>query len=443
MYKIKYCVFMISIKKWTISFLESIYTKVFKREMSDNVRTFLKNLSLSIFGGGIASAAMMVINIGAGRMLGPSGYGEYGLVLAISQIFMVPIVLGLDVSGVRAISSVESRREKSLNISSVFHFVGLSSIVFIFLYLVFNNFVSKILNIDRTILLMSAIYAIVTSFKVISDSFVRALLLFKTQLFARLVEMITIIFLFSLFFLVIEKQNYTNYLISILGGSIVFCIILLAKYLPYLTKFDFSYLKKQLSYSSVLLFGSILGAIYNVLEKMVIARYLSVFDLGIYLAYFTASLGMIAQLTQMFVNVFFPSITKSSNRSVYLKVEKIFLSLFFPTLLLISCLIFIIINFFGKTYGMNYYYVFGFGLLATMQMLLGINYYIFASSSKKLYFTYVKYVGAINFLQLLAYGAMIYFDIVSIDLIIVVSMVNSIANITFQRKLIMNKDIMI
>ena len=434
---------MISIKKWAISFVEYVYAKVFKKEMNDNMRRFLKNLSLSVLGGGIASVTMMAINIGAGRMMNPSGYGKYGLVLAISQIIMVPIVLGLDVSGVRTISSAESKREKSLNISSVFYFVGLSSITFVIIYLVSNNFVSKILNIDRTILLMSAIYTIVTSFKVISDSFVRALLLFKIQLFARFAEVITIIVLFSLFFLIIEKQNYTNYLISILGGSIIFCAILLTKYFSYLTKFDFRYLKKQLSYSSVLLFGAILGAIYNALEKLVIARYLSVFDLGIYLAYFTASLGMVAQIIQMFVNVFFPSITKSSSRSVYLKVEKIFLSLFFPALIFISCLILIIITLFGKTYGMNYYYVFGFGLLATLQILLGINYYIFVSSSKKLYFTYVKYVGAINFLQLLAYGAMINFGIVSIGLIIVLSLLNSIANIVFQRKLIMSEGILV
>jgi O-antigen/teichoic acid export membrane protein len=417
---------------------ESLHLRIFGHEMSPMMRDFLKHLSWSFLGGGIASAVMMIINIGAGRLMGPAGYGNYGLVLAISQVFMIPIILGLDVSSVRSISTAQNNREKEKNISSPFYFILFSSLVFILVFLAFHNFISKKFNINSTILLIAALYAVIVSLKSISDSFARALFLFKEQFFARILEVATIVVLFSLFFFFCDKQNYIFYIFALLSGSLMFSLFLFRKYLKYLTHFDLQSLKIQLSYSSILLVGATFNAVYNILEKMIIAKYLSIYDLGIYMAYYTASFNMTAQITQMFLNVFFPSIAKMPARTIITKLEKLIRILFFPIFFIILSIIFIIIKLFGKDYGINITYLFGFSLLATLQIILSINYYIFASSTKKMYRKYVFCVSIINFSQMLAYGILIYFRVVSIDLVIILSIINSVTNIILQKRLLIN-----
>jgi O-antigen/teichoic acid export membrane protein len=417
---------------------EIIHFRIFGHEISDAMRDFLKNLSWSFLGGGIAAAVMMAVNILAGRLMGPIGYGEYGLVLAISQIFIIPIILGLDVSGVRSISMATEDNQKAKNISSVFYFVIFSSVVFVLIFLASHTFISEKFNINGTILLVAVLYSIISSFRSITDSFARSLFLFKAQFLARIVEVGTVVALFSLFFFYYQKQNYIFYIFSLLGGSLVFFIFLFRRFLQYLTRFDFQSLKKQLSYSSILLLGTAFGAVYISLEKIIIVKYLSLYDLGIYMAYYVASSTMITQVILMFANVFFPSVAKISAKLTIVKLEKLFRIFFIPTFLIISGIIFIIVYLFGKDYEMNYGYVFGFGLLATLQIILSINYYIFAASSKKLYKKYVFCVTLINFFQIVVYGVLIYFKIVSIGFIIILTVINSITNVTFQKRLIIN-----
>ncbi|MDP3956963.1 MAG: oligosaccharide flippase family protein, partial [bacterium] len=302
---------------------EIVHLRIFGHEMGEEMRIFLGHLSWSFMGGSITSAIMMAINIGAGRLMGPAGYGNYGLVLAISQIFMIPIIFGLDVSGIRSISKAQNDTQKAKNVSSVFYFIILSSLVFILVFFFSHNFISEKFNLNGAILLMAALYAVIFSLKTISDSLARSLFLFKEQFFARIFEVGTIIVLFSLFFFYYEKQNYIFYILALLGGSLIFSLFLFRRYLRYLTYFDFQSLKGQLSYSSIILIGAAFSAIYNTLEKFVIVKYLSIYDLGIYMAYYTASFNMLAQITQIFVNAFFPSIAKLSGKQTILKIEKL------------------------------------------------------------------------------------------------------------------------
>lgn len=427
-----------AIKKRFMQVAETIHLRVFNDRMSPSMKDFLMHLSWSFVGGGIASVAMMAINIAGGRLMGPSGYGSYGLVLAVSQIILIPIILSLDISGVRFISTAQTNDEKSKYISSSFYFVLTSSVTVAAIIIIFRTLLANQFHIATTILVTAAIYSAIIAVKTISDSFARALFLFSEQFAARMLEVATISIVFSLYFFILHKNSYDNYVGALLAGAAVFVAIIFGKYFPFLRRFNFLSLKKQLSHSSVILIGAAFGAGYNILEKSIIVKYLGIYELGIYMAYFTSSFNITSQITQMFANVFFPSVARGSGKSTMIKLERLFRIFFIPTYFLISLIIFLIIKLFGKAYGINIPYILGFSLFATLQALLSVYYYIFVSASKGLYGKYIFLTTSINILQLIAYGVIIYLDKVSIGTIIVFSIINSILNVILQRRLILS-----
>ena len=112
----------ISIKQRLFQIAEIIHLRVFGHAMSDEMRKFLGNLSWSFFGGIIAAGATFTVNIVAGRLLGPEEYGKYSLVFLISQIFLIPMIFGMDTAIARTISKEVSQDVESIrkNISSAF-----------------------------------------------------------------------------------------------------------------------------------------------------------------------------------------------------------------------------------------------------------------------------------------------------------------------------------
>ncbi len=417
--------------------IEKIHLRVFGNEMGEEMRTFLSHLSWSFVGGGIASSVMMVVNIAVGRLIGPTEFGKYSLVLTLSQIFLIPILFSLDTVSTRYIAENTDRQKIKQHISSAFYFV-LASVIFLttFSFFVLKD-VSVFFNIDLTLLSVAVFLAVALAIKAILDSIIKGLHLFKTQFLVRILEAFSVLFFFSLLFLFLGFKTYVYYVSCLVLASFIAILFYLKIVFSYLGSFSGEALRKQLSYGKIIFAGAVLIILFNSLDKFIILKYLGVRELGIYSAYFMASINMIAQLTQMFVNVFFPSIAKVPQRPILLKLERLFKILFAPTALIISCIIFMIMSFFGKDYGINIQYIFGFSLIATLQIILIIYYSVFAASPKEIYIKYILRFNAVNFLHVLAYCFLIYMEIVSFGWIIALLILNNIVNIILQRNLIM------
>ena len=95
-------------------FFVGIYKKIFGNDLSEDGRKFFYNIYLSLGGGIIAGAIMFIINILAGRWLGPEKYGTLSLTISISQILLIPLIFSLDISSVRALSRSKNDQEKSV-----------------------------------------------------------------------------------------------------------------------------------------------------------------------------------------------------------------------------------------------------------------------------------------------------------------------------------------
>ncbi|MDA1169087.1 MAG: oligosaccharide flippase family protein [bacterium] len=426
----------IKIKQGLLNIGDILHIRLFGHGMGNRTKQFLGNLSWSFFGGLGASVVMMGINILAGRYMGPIGYGQYGLILTISQILMVFLVFGLDLSSVRSIAMSKSISKKSKHISSVIFFTVFSSSLLIVLFIIVRNYIAQQFHTNAIILSIAVVYAIIASFKIIADSIARGLFLFKEQFFARIVEVGTVVFLFSLFFFYFEERSYPYYLVALLGGSLFFIVWLASKFSGYVTRFDFESLKEQLSYSSFLVVGTVLGTAFNSLDKFIIVQYLSVQELGIYMAYFMASTNLIAQATQIFINVLFPQIASMNNGDFLKRIEKLFMLLFVPGFIIVSFVIGVIIALFGKNFDFRLEYVFSFGLLGMLQIIYTVYASIMTAVSKTLYKKFLLVFNIVNFSHIIFYGILIYINQVSIMAIVLLFILNIFVVIQLQRRML-------
>jgi O-antigen/teichoic acid export membrane protein len=62
-----------------------------------------------------------------------------------------------------------------------------------------------------------------------------------------------------------------------------------------------------LNYGKIVFLATLFGIVFGSLDKMAIAHYLSLSDLGVYSAYYTASFLVVTQIGALFDNVFFPN----------------------------------------------------------------------------------------------------------------------------------------
>jgi O-antigen/teichoic acid export membrane protein len=416
--------------------LEKVHLLLFRHEMSPEMKDFLKNLSWSFFGGFMASALMLIVNVGMGRYFGPEEYGKYNFVLSISQILLIFLYLGIDVSSVRFLAGSKTKSEKIALLSSSFYFVVALIIITWTVYLLLEPIIGTFLGTDRSLVFFMLVLGSVLGIKGIVDGYMRAFSLFRFQAGLRIAEAVIIIALLTTLLSIVGIREYQYYVSAIAGGALVFSMVALYRLREWFGRFTLSSLKVQLSYGRVLLVGMVLGAAFNSLDKIIIGKYLGMVQLGMYSAYFMTSTNLIAQMTQIFNNVFFPAISRTTDTSYLAKLDKIAQWLFFPAALALSAVIYVIMLIFGKAYGADARMALGFGFLAALQIVFTVNATIITAISKRLLKKYFIYLNLVNAGHMALYGMLVFFDLITIPTLLGLFFVNFFLMVMIQRKLI-------
>ena len=117
------------ISKMFINFVTFFYERIFHDKMSDDVRKFFKNLLYVGLGTIVAMIFSFVFNIFAGRILGPSGYGEFTLVQSVAMFLYIPMLLGFNTAMVKFNSEREDLKRQRSIISTTYILVFIFMVV--------------------------------------------------------------------------------------------------------------------------------------------------------------------------------------------------------------------------------------------------------------------------------------------------------------------------
>ncbi len=425
-----------------MSLAEIIHLRIFGYGMSPMMRDFLGHLSWSFFGIFISSIFLFFGSVLIGRFLGPTEYGKYNLVLAISNIAMVIIFFGFDTTAVKFISESSDKEKQNRYMSNSLWAIVISGPTIIMLSFLLCGFISKIINTDSQLVLTAFLFAFVVAVKTLLDSFIKAFHKFKYQSFVKIIESLIFFSTVLYLFLSNEEHNYFYFLIPTLLASLVVIFLygrILSGKLRKWNKAQFLHSKK---YLKITLAVSFIGIFIGTMDRLFIAKYLGIRELGIYSAYLMSSTIIIGQLILALINVFFPMINKVKNKKAIIsKVDKFMIVLFIPLITFVASLSFFVLKLFGSQYDINWFYILAVSLISFLQILTTF-YGAITSSSVALFrltsrIYYFKPIFII-ILYLFAY-AFSQFGLICVFFVMICSYVYDIWNTKFAFKTITTK----
>lgn len=367
-----------------------IHFRLFGHEMSDEMRKFLGNLSWSFFGGITAGGILFITNILAGRWLGPEEYGKYNFIAAFSTIALLLMNFGLDVTTLHFVSRARSSGERELLIGTSFFSILFTILLGILILVGLADFFVDELAVDSGIYFVAIIFTTVLSIKNLLDSYLRGIGLFKEQSRYKILEacltfgaLLTVL-LSGIF---VGHLSYLAYVSSLFFGTIVIIFFILCRVKEYLQFKNFSVvtLKSMFWYGLFVLIGGVSSLFLLNLDKIFVNKYLGIEQLGLYGAYYTASMTLTTYASLIFLNVFFPAVSGSNLdlETILTKLNTLTIRLFLPAFLLIAMCTRGALLLFGDAYPVDWLLILEFSLLSVIFSYFTIVWWLVAAAGTR------------------------------------------------------------
>lgn len=426
----------LAVRKKIFRIAESVHLYIFKHEMGDVMRNFLGNLTWSFFGGVIAAGIMFGVNILAGRWFGPEEYGRYNLVFLMAQVFFIPMLLGMDVAAARAISIADADKERIGRIISGSVFIVFGSIAVTAPLLFFgNNRISDLFSATSDMVIIAILLTVAMVFKALFDGMVRGLHLFRFQAMAKMFEGITGVTIFLVTSLLLH--SYLSLVFSVAISAILVSLMYILKICTFFSRSSISSLYELFCYTKFVVIGSIITLILGYGDRYVVNRYIGIEELGVYSAYYTATVLVVGQFIAIFANVFFPMIAKiAEKQEIMKKIDRLVLIGIIPAVAGIFVVGFLILKLFGSAYVIDSLTLLLFGTVAALQFFVSFYAGMVNAHDERTYFLGLIFFTIRAAVYVVYIIALIISDSVTVSAILTGLIVNYVVDILNLRYII-------
>lgn len=423
-------------QRLSIQTSEKIHQIIFGHSMSQEMRRFLSNLSWSFLAGIIVLPLMMLLISIAGRLIGPSEFGKYSLIVVISQLLVVLAFFGLDTTTVKYLAKERTEAGRRALATTNGKFVlSLASLIVLFSFL-FAPMVSKISGRYGELIPLAAIFTFLVTIKLFLDLLIRGSEQFKLQMAGKLVEVAVVIILFALFFLVMDKRTYWYLLAALSGGAVVASLFYFRRLAKLFRTWAVVNISGQLAESKLFFVGALLGTLFLSADRILIGQFLDLKTLGIYSAYYLASLTVVAQATQLFTNVFFPASARVKNKSFAAKIDRLLVVGFVPLVVAIAVVAAVIMAIFGREYPLTIGYLVGFSLLSALYFFQSLYNTVLLDSPTPRYRDYLIKINTLNLSTVAVLAVTGISQSISLTLVLIAWNLNFVFTLIVQRDLV-------
>jgi len=186
-------------------------------------------------------------------------------------------------------------------------------------------------------------------------------------------------------------------------------VLAVAAFLKNKFRFVKSSQKKTLfHYGSYAILGAISGFLFNGVDKFFVHNYLGSSVLGIYSAYFTASIALAGQLGVIVANILFPVVaTFDGDRQKLLKKINVSFLYFSPIVFgAHATVLWLALHLFGKSYPVSYLHLTEFSLVALMFLYFNVLWWFIAAKGRSgILFTSIHgIISGLLFVLALSFG---------------------------------------
>lgn len=308
---------------------------------------FLTNLGWIGVSFGIAKALSSISSLLMARAIGPTEYGRVNLVTSIGGILAAFMVVGLNASMVRYGSAEKDRYPV---ISSVAYLEMSISLLIAGLAFLFRGPLAALFGVDRQVYFFSLGYALSYNVYYFATSVLQSLERFRLRgwleiIFAGSYSILLLLGLHS------YVKDYTSvswiYLVTYSLVGIVGVISTMQFLSP---KFvDRSWIAPLMKYG-LYNFGSVVGYfLTSNFQKLILNRFLTVSDVGLYSAYSNASSMFASYVNLAIGTVLFQRASASTNRlRLWRIVSRAFGFLSLPIIFVFGVLVVLVLMFLGK-----------------------------------------------------------------------------------------------
>lgn len=359
---------------------------VFGQDMGENMQQFLRNLTYSFAGLTLANGILFAATMAAGRMLGPVEFGRFALAVAVAQVLVIPMLLGMDIAGLRALAQAVSFSDRRRVVTSGW-FVVMAASLIVGLVALFFARMPHSLGFSPDLVRLAVILALVIASRQFFDGAMRGLSRFRRQAHVRVAEALLV--LAGLGWLIFSTGLTHRGFVAVVSAGAAAAVIL---YLVYggvqrfltLTAWDWQVARELWYYNRFGLLGALGGLLIVSGEKIVVARLLGEEAMGVYAAYYLLSVQIAAQLSYMFVNVFFPAVVQQRSVAVvWQKLDRLLKFFFAPAVLLGTGISALGLFALGRTYAFSWLLAVSMSAYAVLFFVWQVYWWLIASTGAR------------------------------------------------------------
>ncbi|HLD25628.1 MAG TPA: oligosaccharide flippase family protein [Candidatus Andersenbacteria bacterium] len=328
---------------------------LFGQELTVAMKNFLQNLSLSLTGYVIANSLIFVSIVVAGRLLGPSQFGQYALTIALSQILIIPMLPGIDVAAMREVA-LHPQQLPQIAASGLFLLAACTLATWIGVLLV-GDTAARLLGLGGSVVRIAALIALAMAGKTFWDSIVRGSGAFRLQLWVRIVDAALILFIFLAGYAWLGVHDWRLLALGVTGGALASAWI----FYSWVGRGQLRWAgvtsavtRRLVRYGWAGVIGAVAGILLASADKVLLGNFLGSRGLGVYQAYYFASVQLTGQLALIFLNVFFPAAVGQSDLAIVIrKLDRLVVRLAVPAIIGVSLFILATLWLFSSAYERN------------------------------------------------------------------------------------------
>jgi O-antigen/teichoic acid export membrane protein len=365
-----------------MSVLEQLYGLVFQDRMGPGTRTFVKNLSYVSTGTLAASGLIFLSLVYIGRRLGPAEYGKYNLIIALSNFLLIWMLAGFHIAAVKYLAEDQDRKKEI--ISTAFSMVVAFTLIDTGIFYALSWLLARALQIELYLFRYAILVSAVLALYYIMDAFLRGLHEMLRLSLLRVV--LGVAFALALFLLLLRgDRSFLTPTWATVVSYLVYIAWAIGRIRTYLSfTFNKEELRRVLRYGFYAVVGTAAGSVISDVDKLIINRYLSTDQVGVYSAYMLGANIIAVKGASMFVTVFFPTVSAYKDKvPITEKIQKMSQR----TFLLLFALSFLIIlstmKSFGSKYPLNYLLVLLLALYTPLTFLSSARLWFLASFGER------------------------------------------------------------
>lgn len=367
-----------------------LHRRFFGVEMSGEVRNFLANLSWSFFGGIVAAGILFGMNIFAGRVLGPEEYGKYNFIAAFAASALLIMTLGLDVTTLHFIAKNKEKQKINEYLGTSFFVVITLALVVTLSISFFSDLVIEKYTLQRETFYLALFFTIILTLKNLTDSYLRGLSLFKMQGQYKILEAVAVAGIFLAVYwqlfssITVTHASFLGTLIFAAGIIIVLVLFQVRESLRF-KFFSLQVLSEMLHYGAFVLLGGIASALLLNSDKLLIGQFLGNQELGLYSAYYIASMTFTTYIAVIFINVFFPKVSEIGidKKAILKKINTLVPFMVIPGFIAVTLVTRGALLLFGKNYQVDWILIAEFSGMSLLFVYFSVIWWLIAASGVK------------------------------------------------------------